>query len=85
MTPATPPCDWSLAGDRCLRGAGPALWRSRSPYRYVQQCAAGHIPDDVPRAVAAILARHAPAAAAAMNAFYWRPFDGDLHAGFPSV
>ncbi|WNG88025.1 hypothetical protein C6A87_001750 [Mycobacterium sp. ITM-2016-00317] len=52
--------------------------------RYVQQCAAGRIPDDVPPAVAAILARHAPAAAA-MNAFYWRLFDGDLHAEYPGI
>ncbi|MFG1642213.1 serine/threonine protein phosphatase [Amycolatopsis sp. NPDC049252] len=49
---------------------------------YVRQCAAGHIPDDVPPAVAAILARHAPAAAK-MNAFYWRLFDGEIHAEYP--
>jgi hypothetical protein len=49
---------------------------------YVLQCAAGHIPDDVPPAVAAILARHAPAAAK-MNAFYWRLFDGEIHAEYP--
>ncbi|WP_447007212.1 serine/threonine protein phosphatase [Saccharothrix isguenensis] len=49
---------------------------------YVRQCAAGHIPDDVPPAVAAILARHAPAAAK-MNSFYWRLFDGDVHAEYP--
>jgi hypothetical protein len=33
---------------------------------------------------AAILARHAPAAAK-MNAFYWRLFDGDLHAHYPDL
>ena len=49
---------------------------------YVRRCAAGHIPDDVPPAVAAILARHAPAAAK-MNSFYWKLFDGDVHAEFP--
>jgi hypothetical protein len=48
---------------------------------YVRQCAAGRIPDDVPPAVAAILTRHAPAAAK-MNAFFWRLFDGDVHAEF---
>ncbi|MCE6997161.1 serine/threonine protein phosphatase [Saccharothrix sp. S26] len=49
---------------------------------YVRRCAAGDIPDDVPPGVAAILARHAPAAAR-MNGFYWRLFDGDVHAEFP--
>jgi hypothetical protein len=51
---------------------------------YVLQCAAGRIPDDVPPMVAAILTRHAPAAAK-MNAFYWRLFDGDLHAEYPDL
>lgn len=49
---------------------------------YVGQCAAGRIPDDVPPTVAAILTRHAPAAAK-MNAFYGRLFHGDLHAEYP--
>jgi hypothetical protein len=49
---------------------------------YVLQCAAGRIPDDVPPTVAAILMRHAPAAAK-MNAFYGRLFHGDLHAEYP--
>ncbi|WP_370971092.1 serine/threonine protein phosphatase [Amycolatopsis sp. cg9] len=49
---------------------------------YVRRCAAGHIPADVPRTVAAILARHAPAAAK-LNAFYWRLFDGEIHAEYP--
>jgi hypothetical protein len=51
---------------------------------YVVQCAAGHIPDDVPPVVAAILTRHAPAAAK-MNAFYWRLFDGEIHAEYPDL
>jgi hypothetical protein len=34
--------------------------------------------------VAAILSRHAPAAAK-MNAFYWSLFDGDLHAEYPET
>ncbi len=50
---------------------------------YVVQCAAGRIPDDVPPVVAAILTRHAPAAAK-MNAFYWRLFDGEFHAEYPA-
>ncbi|MFD3745490.1 serine/threonine protein phosphatase [Nocardia sp. NPDC058633] len=50
---------------------------------YVVQCAAGHIPDTVPPVVAAILARHAPAAAK-MNAFYWQLFGGDIHAEYPA-
>ncbi len=49
---------------------------------YVNRCAAGHIPDDVPPAVAEILARHAPAAAK-LNAFYWKLFGGDIHAEYP--
>lgn len=51
---------------------------------YVRRCADGQLPDDVPPAVAAILARHAPAAAA-MNAFYWRLFDGEIHAEYPGI
>lgn len=51
---------------------------------YVRRCAAGHIPESVPPAVAAILARHAPAAAM-MNSFYWRLFDGEVHAEFPGL
>jgi hypothetical protein len=51
---------------------------------YVIQCVAGHIPDDVPPVVAAILTRHAPAAAK-MNAFYWRLFDGEIHAEYPDL
>jgi hypothetical protein len=51
---------------------------------YVLRCAAGHIPADVPPAVAAILTRHAPAAAK-MNGFYWRLFGGDVHADYPGL
>ncbi|WP_067466530.1 serine/threonine protein phosphatase [Nocardia amamiensis] len=49
---------------------------------YVLQCAAGHIPDGVSPVVAAILTRHAPAAAK-MNAFFWKLFGGDIHAEYP--
>jgi hypothetical protein len=49
---------------------------------YVRRCASGDIPQDVPAAVAEILARHAPAAAR-MNDFCWRLFDGDIHAEYP--
>ena len=51
---------------------------------YVLRCAAGHVPDDVPPTVAAILNRHAPAAAK-MNSFYWRLFDGDMTAEYPGL
>lgn len=51
---------------------------------YVLQCAAGHIPEGVPPAVAAILARHAPAAAR-LNSFYWRLFGGEVRAEYPSL
>jgi hypothetical protein len=50
---------------------------------YVRRCATGHVPDDVPRAVADILVRHAPAAAR-MNSFYWSLFDGDLDTDYPA-
>lgn len=48
---------------------------------YVIHCAAGHIPSDVPPVVAEILSRHAPAAAT-MNAFLWKLFDGELQTGY---
>jgi hypothetical protein len=51
---------------------------------YVRRCASGDIPPDVPAAVAEILARHAPAAAR-MNDFCWRLFDGDIHAEYPGA
>lgn len=51
---------------------------------YVLRCADGNIPGDVPAAVAAILTRHAPAAAR-MNSFYWRLFGGDVRAEFPGL
>ena len=49
---------------------------------YVLRCAAGHVPPDLPPVVATILTRHAPAAAR-MNSFYWRLFDGDLSTEYP--
>lgn len=51
---------------------------------YVRQCAAGRVPDDLPPTVAAMLMRHAPAAAK-MNAFYGRLFHGDLYAEYPEI
>ncbi|MFF5076098.1 serine/threonine protein phosphatase [Actinoplanes sp. NPDC000266] len=51
---------------------------------YVRRCATGDIPPTVPPPVAEILARHAPAAAR-MNAFCHRLFDGDIHAEYPGV
>jgi hypothetical protein len=51
---------------------------------YVRRCAAGHVPHDVPPAIAAILARHAPAAAT-MNGFYWKLFGGDVRAEYPGL
>jgi hypothetical protein len=52
--------------------------------QYVTRCADGHVPDDVPPAVAAILTRHAPAAAR-MNSFYWSLFGGDVQAEYPGL
>jgi hypothetical protein len=49
---------------------------------YVRRCASGGIPPDVPGAVATLLVRHA-AAAARMNDFCARLYDGDLHATYP--
>jgi hypothetical protein len=51
---------------------------------YVSRCAAGHIPEDVPPAIAEILARHAPAAAT-MNGFYWKLFGGEVRAEYPGL
>jgi hypothetical protein len=76
-----------LAGHRRLRDTGAdQRWPGRPVARneYVLQCAAGHIPDDVPPAVAAILTRYAPAATK-MNALYWKLFDGELHAEYPDL
>jgi hypothetical protein len=49
---------------------------------YVRRCANGDIPPGVPAVAADILARHSPAAAR-MNDFCRRLFDGDLHASYP--
>lgn len=49
---------------------------------YVRRCAGGDIPPGLPAPVAGILARHAPAAAR-MNDFHQRLFDGDIHAEYP--
>lgn len=49
---------------------------------YVRRCAAGDVPHGLPANVAEILARHAPAAAR-MNDFHWRLYDGDIHATYP--
>ena len=51
---------------------------------YVRRCANGDIPPGLPAAVARILTRHAPAAAR-MNDFCWRLFDGDLRATYPGL
>jgi hypothetical protein len=51
---------------------------------YIRQCAAGTMPDYVPPRIAAVLARHAPAAAK-MNAFYRKLFHGDLFAEYPNL
>lgn len=60
--------------------AGPEL---EARNKFVRRCADGDIPRDVPAAVATLLARHAPAAAR-MNDFCSRLFDGDIHAQFPA-
>ncbi|MFC8191026.1 serine/threonine protein phosphatase [Cellulomonas sp. NPDC057328] len=49
---------------------------------YVRRCADGDVPRDLPADVASLLARHAPAAAR-MNDFHRRLFDGDVHARYP--
>jgi hypothetical protein len=62
----------------------PASGRPVDRTLYVRRCASGDVPRDVPTAVAKILARHAPAAAR-MNDFCGRLFDGDLHAEYPGA
>jgi hypothetical protein len=49
---------------------------------FVRRCASGDIPENVLSAVAGLLARHAPAAAR-MNDFCWRLFDGEIDAQYP--
>lgn len=66
------------AGDVTASGNGGTAARNE----YVRRCAEGRIPDDLPKAVAGILARHAPAAAR-MNAFYWEIFGGNVRAEYP--
>ncbi|MEU8898818.1 serine/threonine protein phosphatase [Nocardia sp. NPDC048505] len=69
-----------LATDVCGASRGyPPVGRNE----FVRRCASGRIPDDVPPVVAALLARHAPAAAR-LNAFFWKLFDGEVHAEYPS-
>lgn len=48
---------------------------------YVRRCAAGDVPADLPAPVAAILRRHAPAAAR-MNDFCWRLVAGETDARY---
>ena len=50
--------------------------------QFVRRCATGDIPPDVPAPAAEIIARHAPAAAR-MNDFCARLYNGDLHAEYP--
>ncbi|MEV4514445.1 serine/threonine protein phosphatase [Dactylosporangium sp. NPDC049525] len=69
----------SACGVPVPAGGGPVARNA-----YVRRCASGNIPRDVPAPVAAILARHAPAAAR-MNDFTWRLFDGDIHATYPAA
>jgi hypothetical protein len=49
---------------------------------FVRRCADGGLPPGVPMGVAEIIARHAPAAAR-MNDFCWRLYDGDIHTVYP--
>ncbi|TDC43779.1 serine/threonine protein phosphatase [Micromonospora sp. KC213] len=67
----------SVCGAPVPAGSGPVARNE-----LVRRCATGDIPRAVPPPVADIIARHAPAAAR-MNDFCWRLFDGDLHAEYP--
>ncbi|MEV2238115.1 serine/threonine protein phosphatase [Micromonospora sp. NPDC049891] len=60
----------------------PAGSRPVARNQFVRRCAAGDVPPDLPPPVGEIIARHAPAAAR-MNDFCSRLFDGDLHAQYP--
>jgi hypothetical protein len=59
----------------------PAGSRPVARNEFVRRCAVGDLPAAVPRPVAGIIARHAPAAAR-MNDLCWRLHDGDLHAQY---
>lgn len=70
--------NWLVAAVCGVPASGGPIARNE----YVRGCAAGHIPDGVPPAVARILARHAPTAAT-MNDFYWKLLGGDVRAEYP--
>ncbi|BCY11699.1 serine/threonine protein phosphatase [Actinoplanes sp. L3-i22] len=72
--------NWLVAA--VCRVTVPAGGRPVARDRLVRRCATGDIPPDVPPPVAEIVARHAPAAAR-MNEFCARLYDGDLHAEYP--
>ncbi|GAA0268587.1 hypothetical protein [Cryptosporangium japonicum] len=76
VLPGRPPMTAEFAD---VDAAAARLGRAR-----LDEDAARYVPGNVPPAVAAILARHAPAAATT-NDFYWRLFGGDVHAAYPGV
>ncbi|HEX9999988.1 MAG TPA: serine/threonine protein phosphatase [Actinoplanes sp.] len=63
--------------------APPATGGPVERYDFVRRCAAGAPPGDVPPAVAALLSRHAPAAAIA-NDFYWDFFGASRATPYPA-
>ncbi|MGW0247238.1 serine/threonine protein phosphatase [Nocardia goodfellowii] len=71
-----------LVTDIC--GVGTTSGSPVTRNQVVTQCATGRIPDGVAPVVAGILSQHAPAAAK-MNAFYWKLFDGDVEAKYQAA
>lgn len=71
--------NWLVTDVCAVPSAGAAPYAARN--EYVARCAGGDIPPEVPQVVSGIQARHAPAAAR-MNSFYWRLFDGEVHAQY---
>lgn len=63
------------------RGTGPSRGDFAARNAYVRRCASGDIPHDVPSSVAAVIDRHARAAA--MNEFHWQLADGKIDATYP--
>ncbi|AEV82498.1 hypothetical protein ACWT_1480 [Actinoplanes sp. SE50] len=70
--------NWLITATCSVPAGGGPVARNR----LVRRCATGDIPPEVPAPVAEIIARHAPAAAR-MNEFCRRLFDGDLRAAYP--
>ncbi|MEV4352394.1 serine/threonine protein phosphatase [Actinoplanes sp. NPDC049596] len=76
--------DAGYAAMRLLNWLVTSVYGLSGPARdeFVRRCSVGGVPPDVPLPIREIIARHSPAAAR-MNDFCSRLFDGDLRAEYP--